>query len=672
MRLSSFFGFISVGVGNRRVLVITSAANLFEADDVMSRGVDNIDYKESASHNPFVGDDEVGSMPINYAGTIISSSSNPVDADADGGRGGAHEVTGIDGAVNATSGELSDIFDDSSVKATAAIGSNMLDDQIICGYQGWYGHPADGAPIKRWRHWFRVNGTAPPYEDVMVDFYPAIDEYDVGDLMESGVKMPDGTYAKFFSSARPNVVLKHFQWMAAYGISGAFHHRFMTDSGNTPIHATRTIVLRNVRDAAEATGRLFAVSYDIAGNGNNVLERLKNDWINLVDNERITSSNQYIHQNGLPVLHVYGIGFTSIPVNDTTGVQNLIDWFQSTDAGRYRVFFIGGVPGRWRDGVGDSRTGAAWKNIYDSLDGIHPWHVGRWDDATTFDTYYSDYIADDVAYCKERGIRYMPTLWPGFSWHNLKSKEIVPRPAINSVPRSGGKFMWKQAYTYAANDDINTIFCAQFDEVDEGTAVFKVTARTTDLPLPEGGWLGLDADGINLPSDWYLRLAGEAQLMLERKRPLTGTIPLDPNIPWVPYTSGPTGSPSTRPTRSPTGSPSSNPTNKPTNTPGPTRNPSARPTPSPTGSLLSNPTNKPTNTSGPTGIPSARPTPSPTGSQSSNPTITPTNQTPTIKNTSLNPTRRPGMSRPKVGKKKQSKGRKKPSGIRRKYKRNGG
>ncbi len=108
--------------------------------------------------------------------------------------------------------------------------SNMLDDRIICGYQGWFGYPRDGAPIKRWRHWFHGNSTSPPYEDVVVDMYPTIDEYDANDLMESGLEMPDATNAKFFSSARPNVVLIHFRRMETHGILGggipsSFHDR---------------------------------------------------------------------------------------------------------------------------------------------------------------------------------------------------------------------------------------------------------------------------------------------------------------------------------------------------------------------------------------------------------------------------------------------------------------
>ena len=74
------------------------------------------------------------------------------------------------------------------------------------------------------------------------------------------------------------------------------------------------MVLRNVRAAAQSTGRVFAVSYNIAGGNldNSVLDDLKNDWVKLVDQEYITSSSSYIHHNGLPVLRIFGVGFKSV------------------------------------------------------------------------------------------------------------------------------------------------------------------------------------------------------------------------------------------------------------------------------------------------------------------------------------------------------------------------
>jgi hypothetical protein len=126
----------------------------------------------------------------------------------------------------------------------------------------------------------------------------------------------------------------------------------------------------------------------------------------------------------------------------------------------------------------------------------------------------------------------MNTKWPGFSWHNTKHQSVP----INDIPRHGGDFMWKQAHSFVADPNITTIWMAQFDEVDEGTAIFKMTSKTSDLPA-EGDWLALDADGRSLPSDWYLRLAGEAQKMFDGMRPLNSTIPINPQDPppccWV-------------------------------------------------------------------------------------------------------------------------------------------
>ena len=335
----------------------------------------------------------------------------------------------------------------------------------------YHSYPGDGAPIKRWKHWFNnpANESDPTVTELSVDMYPTTDEYDDDDMQStSSIRMMDGSYAKFFSSVKPKVVLKHFEWMQTYGISGVFHMRFMESLQITNNRNWKTMVLRNVRNAAEATGRVFAVSYNIAGNtlDNTVLDDLKLDWMRLVDEEGITQSNRYIHHNGLPVLRIYGIGFKSVNVDNTTKMVELIDWLQNGAEQKYRVFLIGGCPSRWRERIGDSREELAWKGIYDSLDGINPWQVGRWTNLVNQEGYYSDVISQDASYCASKGILYMPIMWPGFSWHNLKN---AAQP-INQIPRLGGDFMWRQAYNYVSHPNIETIWMAQFDEVDEGTA----------------------------------------------------------------------------------------------------------------------------------------------------------------------------------------------------------
>ncbi len=65
------------------------------------------------------------------------------------------------------------------------------------------------------------------------------------------------------------------------------------------------------------------------------------------------------------------------------------------------------------------------------------------------------------------------------------------------------------------------IYVAMFDEVDEGTAIFKCT----DSPPVGSGVKFLGYEG--LPSDYYLRLVGEAGRLLRNEVPLSET-PLTP------------------------------------------------------------------------------------------------------------------------------------------------
>jgi hypothetical protein len=75
------------------------------------------------------------------------------------------------------------------------------------------------------------------------------------------------------------------------------------------------------------------------------------------------------------------------------------------------------------------------------------------------------------------------------------------------------------------------LYNAMFDEVDEGTAILKGCTKKSLAPS-DGYWLTFDADGYNnLPSDWYLRLAGLANKMLNKQIPLTKAMPLNPNKP---------------------------------------------------------------------------------------------------------------------------------------------
>jgi hypothetical protein len=92
----------------------------------------------------------------------------------------------------------------------------------------------------------------------------------------------------------------------------------------------------------------------------------------------------------------------------------------------------------------------------------------------------------------------------------------------------GGDFMWRQIYN-ALEAGSKQLYVAMFDEIDEGTAIFK-TAETSAQTPDEGNWLTLDVDGYDVPSDWYLRLIGNATKMLRESGSVPPTRPALPSM----------------------------------------------------------------------------------------------------------------------------------------------
>lgn len=66
------------------------------------------------------------------------------------------------------------------------------------------------------------------------------------------------------------------------------------------------------------------------------------------------------------------------------------------------------------------------------------------------------------------------------------------------------------------------IYIAMFDEIDEGTAIFKIT---NSPPVGPSKFESFEPD---IPSDYYLFLTGIAGKMLKKE------IPLEKNIPFPP------------------------------------------------------------------------------------------------------------------------------------------
>jgi hypothetical protein len=363
-------------------------------------------------------------------------------------------------------------------------------------------------------HWFQNN--TPNADNANFDFWPDTSEFDADELFNTSMTYSNGTPAKLYSAYKQKTVVRHFKWMAENNLDGAFFQRFLSDLPGGNISALRNQVAVNVRVGAETHGRTFAIMYDISGYSTNTLvSKLTNDWLYLVNTQKVTNSPAYLHHKGKPVVAIWGFGFSGR--NDTPQhAQLAIDWF--TAAG---CTVMGGLPTHWRTLTGDAQTNPAWSNVFRSFDVISPWSVGRYGNIPEVDNFRVNQIVPDLADCTSHGIDYLPVIFPGFSWANLQNNGLY-----NQIPRSGGTFYWRQAYN-TIRSGCTMVYGAMFDEVDEGTAMYKLAPTAAQLP-GQGTFVPLNIDGYNLGSDWYLRLADQAGRMLRGEIPVSSTIPITP------------------------------------------------------------------------------------------------------------------------------------------------
>jgi hypothetical protein len=382
-----------------------------------------------------------------------------------------------------------------------------LDGKLMFGYQGWFGCPGDGSPVGAWEHWFR-RGAPAGVATLRVDMWPDDSELSAEERCGTPLTLPGGRPATLYSAFNPRTVDRHFQWLQEYELPGVFLQRFTVRLDNPAMLGFRDGVARNVRAAAEAHGRVFAVMYDISGHPREtVVESVKRDWAYLVDTLRITESPRYLRHRGRPVLAVWGFGFRDRSPTPAQAAE-LIEFFRNNPDPRYRVTLFGGIPARWRTLTRDSQTQEEWARVYRSFDIVSPWTVGRFKDVESIDRFYDEEVRQDLLETNQLGLDYMPVVFPGFSWHNMN-----PGAPFNQIPRRAGRFYWRQIER-ALQAGSTMLYGAMFDEVDEGTAMFKL-APTRDQ-APDGvPIVTLDAEGERLPSDFYLQLAREAQRRLQ-------------------------------------------------------------------------------------------------------------------------------------------------------------
>jgi hypothetical protein len=398
-----------------------------------------------------------------------------------------------------------------------------LDKKVLLGYQGWFNCAGDGTPENNWRSWARG---VPAADTLTIDMYPDLREFDRDELCAVPGLTIGGRPAYLYSAWNRKTVLRHFRWMREYGLDGVLVQRFVTSIARR--RASGDVVLKNILAGAAEAGRVFAIEYDVTGSKpDTFFEVMREDWKYLVDELKITAHPGYLRHNGRPVLSIWGPGLQEnrhVP-HDPAKATEVIEWLRSGAPPAYRVTYMGGTPSRWRLLSHDARPDPGWAEAYRTMDVVQPWTVGRYRDAAGADRWKVDMIVPDLAQAAKNGQLYMPVIFPGFSWYNLKRD--TPK---NAIPRNRGEFLWRQAVN-AKTAGATMLKIAMFDEVNEGTAVFKVAARRADAP-DQGYWLTLDADGAELPSDWYLRLSGEITRMFHGEIPPGAALPAKPGPPW--------------------------------------------------------------------------------------------------------------------------------------------
>jgi len=389
--------------------------------------------------------------------------------------------------------------------------------RVMCGYQGWFRAEGDGSG-EGWVHYGTNRKFGPA--NLHLDLWPDISEYTR--TYPTAFTNADGATMRVFSSWDASTLDLHFQWLKEYGIDGVFMQRFFGVTRSENSRRKGRVILGHALEASKKHGRAIAVMYDLSGlraNGEDCSSIIQ-DWKELVDELKITSqgTNQtYLYHRGKPLVTIWGLGFPDRPYNiRNIGIEKVIDFLKNDpEYGGCSVML--GVPLHFRDLKVDTSSDAYLHQLMTSADVIMPWMVGRF---TTLQhdekLRYESQIKADLAWCIERKLDYAPCVYPGFSWYNLSKTEFGGRHPLNQIPRQKGKFYWNQISTAVASS-AKMLYVAMFDEMDEGTAIFKCSNQ----PPPESQFI--DYEG--LPSDHYLWLTGKARQMLRREIPLTKEIP---------------------------------------------------------------------------------------------------------------------------------------------------
>ena len=368
----------------------------------------------------------------------------------------------------------------------------------MAGYQGWFNAPGDGTE-RGWYHYNRRGRFEPGW--CTIDFWPEVSEYQV--LYKTEFKFEDGTSAYLPSSHDASTVDTHFRWMKEYGLDGVFMQRFIAEISNPSGKDHFSTVLANAMTSANRHDRAIAVMYDLSGMSRRGPEILLEDIDSIAVRHNLfdhKANPSYLYHNGKPLVAVWGIGFNDRRRYGFEEAETIINGLRERG---YSILI--GVPTNWRLLEKDTLPDEKLHEIILKCDVVMPWFVGRYNEKSYPE--YHDLIKEDIKWAKRHKVDYAPLCFPGFSWKNMQNRGA-------QIPRNKGSF-FKSQLDYCIKAGAKMIFIAMFDEIDEGTAIYKI-AKKVPVPAPGSEFVPLE-DGLE--PDHYLRLAGEAAAKVKKYKP---------------------------------------------------------------------------------------------------------------------------------------------------------
>jgi len=379
---------------------------------------------------------------------------------------------------------------------------------VMTGYQGWFNADGDGAD-RGWNHY--THGKTFEPGSTKIDYWPDVSDYAV--KYKTAFSFADGQPAYVFSSYDESTVDLHFKWMKDYGIDGAFMQRFVTTVNNPKGANHYKKVLGSAVKAAKKYDRAISIMYDLSGMKAEDYKVVIEDWKRLINEYKFNRKDiyeNYLFHRRKPLVAIWGAGFNDGRKYGLKEIEKIVDFLKNEPVyGGGSVLL--GVPTWWRELKFDTQDDPFLHTLIKKIDIVHPWFVGRYNENTY--PQFKDRIRDDMAWCSKEGIDYVPVVFPGFSWQNMR-----PDDPFDAIPRNKGNFLWKQLGG-AIESGAKMIYVAMFDEIDEATAIFKGAKK---VPVGESRFLSTEKE---IPEDHYMWLTGQAAGMLKKEIPFQSDMP---------------------------------------------------------------------------------------------------------------------------------------------------